>query len=164
MSIWKNKHVVIATIVAPILAVFAYFGIGAIFGEKPQPAEPGQVYELIEKPNCRYASGECGLKNVDFELTLTGEPVSGGRYLLNVVSANPLDGIKLALAENGAEEEQPVDMRPVGRDGLKWTLAIKLPDPLHDRLHLVAMAGGTLYYADAATKFTVPESASEQQK
>lgn len=163
MVIWKNKHVILAMIVAPILAVLAYFGIGVIFGEKPQPAEPGQVYELIEKPNCRYASGECGLKNVDFELTLTGEQLSGDRYLLNVVSANPLDGIKLALAENNAEDEQPVDMRPVGKDGLKWALAIKRPDPLHDRLHMVAMAGGTLYYADAATSFTVAEPGGEQQ-
>ena len=164
MIVWKNKHVIIAMIVAPILAIFAYFGIGAIFGDKPQPAESGQVYKLVEKPNCRYASGECGLKNVDFELTITGEQLSGGRYLLNVVSANPLDGIKLALAENGADEGQPVDMRAVGTDGLKWTLAIKSPDPLHDRLHLVAMAGGTLYYADAATRFTVIEAAGEQQK
>jgi len=163
MIIWKNKHVIVAMIVAPILAVLAYFGIGAIFGEKPQPAESGQVYKLVEKPNCRYASGECGLKNVDFELTLTGEQLAGDRYLLNVVSANPLDGIKLALAKNGADDEQPVDMRPVGSDDLKWTLAIERPDPLHDRLHLVAMAGGTLYYADAATRFTVIEADSEHQ-
>lgn len=163
MIAWKNKHVIIAMIVAPILALFGYFGIGAIFGEKPQPAEAGQVYELIEMPKCRYGSGECGLKNVDFELTLTGEEISGDRYLLNVVSANPLDGIKLALAEGEADDEQPVDMRPVGIDGLKWTMAIKRPDPAHDRLHLVAMAGGTLYYADASTKFTVPENDSENR-
>jgi len=163
MIVWKNKHVVLAMIVAPILAVLAYFGVGAIFGEKPQPAESGQVYKLVEKPNCRYASGECGLKNVDFELTLTGEPLTGDRYLLNVVSVNPIDGIKLALAQNGTDDEQPVDMRPVGNDGLKWTLAIERPDPLQDRLHLVAMAGGTLYYADAATKFTVIEADGENQ-
>ena len=150
-------------IVAPILAVLAYFGMGLIFGEKPQLAESGQVYKLVEKPNCRYGSGECGLKNVDFELTLTGEPLGGDRYLLNVVSANPLDGIKLALVENEADEDLPVDMRPVGKDGIKWTLAIKRPDPAHDRLHLVAMAGGTLYYADAATSFTVPEAGGGDQ-
>ncbi len=163
MVIWKNKHVILAMIVAPILAIFAYFGIGFIFGEKPLPAESGQVYKLVEKPNCRYSSGECGLKNVDFELTITGEPLADDRYLLNVVSANPLDGIKLALVENETDEEAPVDMRPVGNDGLKWTLAIKRPDPLNDRLHLVAMAGGTLYYADAATKFTVPATESEHR-
>ena len=52
-------------------------------------------------------------------------------------------------------------MRPVGKDGLKWTLAIERPDPLINRLHLVAMAAGTLYYADAATSFTVTETGSE---
>jgi len=155
MVVWKNKHVIMAMIVAPLLGLFSYFGIGAIFGEKPQPAEPGQIYELIEKPNCRYGSGECGLKNVDFEVTLTGEDLANGRYLLNAVSPNPLDGIKLALVENAADEGQPVAMRPVGNDGLNWSLEIKRPDPDHDRLHLVASAGGTLYYGDASTKFTV---------
>lgn len=161
MVIWKNKHVVMAMIVAPILGLVSYFGIGAIFGEKPQPAKPGQIYQLIEKPNCRYGSGECGLKNVDFELTITGEMLGNGRYLLNVVSPNPLDGIKLALFENAAEEGQPADMRPVGNDGLNWSLEIKRPDPELDRLHLVASAKGTLYYGDAATRFTVPETDNE---
>jgi len=158
---WKNKHVVLSMIVAPILAVLAYFGIDVIMGEKPQPAEPGQVYQLIEKPNCRYNSGDCGLKNVDFDLTLTGEPLGDDRYLLNVVSANPLDGIKLALVENEADEGQPVDMQPVGDDGLNWSLEIKRPDPGRDRLHLVAAAGGALYYGDASTSFTVKETEGE---
>lgn len=164
MIIWKNKHVILATIVAPILAVLAYFAIGFLFGDKPQPAEPGQVYQLVEKPSCRYGSGECGLKNVDFELTFTGEPLADGRYLLQAVSANPLDGIKLALVEDEADESQPEDMRPVGNDGLKWTLAIKRPEPERDRLHVVAAAGGTLYYGDAATRFTMIETDNEDEK
>ena len=53
---------------APVLGVVAYFGVGAMFGEKPMPAVAGQSYQLIEKSNCRYSSGQCGLKNVDFEL------------------------------------------------------------------------------------------------
>ena len=69
MSFFKNRHVVVATLMAPLLGLGAYFGMGFIFGERPQPAETGQSYKLVEKPNCRYASGLCGLKNVDFELT-----------------------------------------------------------------------------------------------
>ena len=39
MSFWKNKHVLVATVAAPVLGLVSYFGFGALFGEKPQPAE-----------------------------------------------------------------------------------------------------------------------------
>ena len=39
-----NKHVVIALIVAPILAVIAYFATDAAVGEKPHKAQAGKSY------------------------------------------------------------------------------------------------------------------------
>jgi len=154
MSFWKNKHVLVATLAAPVLAVVSYFGIGAMFGEKPMPAEAGRSYQLIEKPNCRYNSGLCGLKNVDFELTISFERLVNDRLLLSLKSENPLDGIKLALVKNGIEEAKPRDMQPTGQDGLNWSLDIPLPNPEHDRLRLVASSMQTLYFGDVATKFT----------
>jgi hypothetical protein len=62
MAVWSNKHVVIAALMAPVLALIANFRIGAMLGEDPQPAEAGQSYPLLEKPNCRYASGASGSK------------------------------------------------------------------------------------------------------
>jgi hypothetical protein len=47
---WKNKHVVIAMIVAPILAVLAWFAVGALVGEKAQVAKPGGAYPDSEFP------------------------------------------------------------------------------------------------------------------
>jgi len=158
MSFWKNRHVLVATMVAPVLGVASYFGFGALFGEKPHPAEAGRSYHLIEKPNCRYSSGICGLKNVDFELTLSGERLGNDRLLLKLISENPIDGVKLALVEDAADEGTPVDMLPVGNDGLNWSLEIKLPDPAHDRLHVVASSRQTLYFGDVATKFTSEET------
>ena len=157
MSFWKNKHVVVATLAAPVLALVSYFGAGAIFGEKPKPAEAGQSYRLVEKPNCRYSSGQCGLKNVDFELTFSFERLGNDRLLLKLKSENPLDGIKLALVQNGIDEDKPLDMQPSGKDGLNWSLDIPLPDPERDRLHLVASSMQTLYFGDVATKFTSSE-------
>jgi hypothetical protein len=52
-----NKHILAAVLVAPVLAILSYFGIGYLFGEKPQPALEGQSYRLAEKPNCRWESG-----------------------------------------------------------------------------------------------------------
>ena len=164
MSFWKNKHVLIATLTAPVLALVSYYGIGALFGEKPQPAEAGQSYRLVEKPNCRYSSGLCGLKNVDFELTISFEPLGYDRLLLKLVSETPLDGVKLALVESATYEDKPRDMLATGDNGLDWSLDIQLPDPERDRLHLVASSMQTLYFGDVATKFTSTESENENSK
>lgn len=164
MASWKNKHVALAAVMAPILGLVSYFGIGAIFGEKPLPAEAGQSYQLIEKPNCRYNSGLCGLKNVDFELTLSFERLDQDSMLLKLESVNPLDGVKLAMVENAAEEEKPVDMQAAGNDGLNWVVEIRNPDPEHDRLRLVASSRQTLYFGDVALRFTAIENASDNSK
>jgi len=164
MSFWKDKHVLIATLMAPVLGLVAYFGMGALFGEKPQPAEAGLSYKLVEKPNCRYSSGLCGLKNVDFELTLTFEALGNDQLLLKLVSENPLNGVKLALVANVTDENQPRDMRATSDDGLNWSLDIERPDPERDRLLLVASSRNTLYFGDVATKFTSSETESEQAK
>ena len=68
---FKNKHVIIALIVTPILAALAWIGVGQLMGEKPHAARPGQSYPLVEKSNCRYESGACDLENEDFLLRLT---------------------------------------------------------------------------------------------
>jgi hypothetical protein len=158
VSAWKNKHLLIATLMAPVLALLAYFGVNAWVGETPHAAEAGQSYQLVEKPNCRHSGGLCGLRNGDFELRLRFEVLANGRMLLKLESLHPLDGVLLALVENEASDESPVDMRPIGDDGLNWSLDIGYPDPERHRLHLVASANQALYFGDAAMKFTVIES------
>ena len=155
---WKNNHLLIATAMAPVLGLLVYFGLGALLGEKPQVAEAGQSYQLISRSNCRYASGSCGLKNVDFELTLTYEWLENGDMLLMLESENPLDGVMLELVKNDTDENQPVAMRSIGNDGLNWSMNLAQPDPERHRLHLVASSGQTLYYGDAALKFTLKEN------
>ncbi len=159
MSFLKNKHLMIATLMAPLLALAAYFAVNALLGETPHAAEAGQSYQLAEKPNCRHSGGICGLKNGDFELDLTYEWLDNGRMLLKLESAHPLDGLLLALVENEASDKQPVDMRPKGNDGLNWSLDIARPDPDRHRLHMVASANQALYFGDAALKFTIDGTA-----
>ena len=159
MIVWKNKHVLIATLMAPVLALIAYFGVNALVSETPHVAEAGQSYVLVEKPNCRHSGGICGLKNGDFELTLSFEWLDNGRMLLELESVHALDGILVALVESEASETPPVDMHPVGNDGLTWSLDIAHPDPDSHRLRLVASANNVLYFGDIAMKFTVIESA-----
>ena len=155
MIVWKNKHVIIATLMAPVLALIAYFGTSALVGETPQAAEPGGSYKLVEKPNCRYSSGACGLKNNDFELSLSYERPSAGRILLKIESEFPLDGVMIAMGESETEQDQPVPMQQMDSENLTWSLNIANPDPEYHRLYLVASTGQSLYYGDVATKFTL---------
>ena len=162
MSFFKNKHLLIATAMAPMLGLASYFGVNFLLSEKPLVAEAGQSYQLVEKSNCRYSSGICGLKNVDFELTLSFERLNDGQLLLKLESAHPLDGVMLALVENGTDEKQPVEMLPLGADGLIWSLNIARPELERDRMHLVASSNGTLYFGDAAMKFMRDETRIEK--
>lgn len=158
MGILKNKHVVIAMLVAPILALISYFAVDAIVSEKPHAAKPGDRYALVEKPNCRYSSGQCGLKNGDFEVTLTTEWRDADRMLLMLKSVAPLEGALVALVEPSdvnSDGEQPLEMAPEGSDGLRWSLELPKPDRESDRLRVVVSSNQTLYYGDAAMKFTL---------
>jgi hypothetical protein len=153
LSLFRNKHVLTASIVAPLLAVVAYFGTQWLLGEKPHAAEPGQSYPLVEKPNCRRSGGQCGLKNGDFELDIEVEWMSDERLVLNLRSAHPLDGVMVALVESEAAESRPVDMQPEGDDGRTWALAVSGSDVRMARIRLVASANQAFYYSDGSTAF-----------
>jgi hypothetical protein len=155
MSVFSNKHVVVAVLVAPVLAIVAYFGLDLLVGEKPQAAVEGHSYPLAEKPNCRYESGQCELKNADFELRMITLPLGDDRVSLTLESVFPLEGVLVALVEQASDKTPPVAMRQQGADGTTWSLDIPRPDPERHRLRLVASAGGTLYYGDVATQFTL---------
>jgi hypothetical protein len=148
-----NKHVVIAMVVAPVLAVLAWFATGQLAGEKPRPAEQGKSYPLVEKSNCRYPSGACDLQNEEFRLRIApaGE---GGRELV-LISSHPLDGVVLGI---GLPEEnpRPEAMRAADGQGLEWRL-VMAGEPLPQyRIRLVALAEGSQYFADADTAFLQP--------
>ncbi|RLQ21654.1 hypothetical protein DWB85_11610 [Seongchinamella sediminis] len=151
---FKNKHVIIAMIVAPILSVLAWFAVGQFLGEQPQAAKPGQSYPLVEQSNCRYRSGACDLENEDFRLRLTlQQGVTGPEFLLS--SSHPLEGAVLAVVEGGADAT-PAAMRASDGQGLAWRIVLaEVPAPA-DRIRLVARAGGSSYFADASTAFLQP--------
>lgn len=162
MGVLKNKHLVVAMLVAPGLAILAWYSIDALVGEKPKPAEAGQSYPLVEKPNCRYGSGACGLKNADFELQLGTRPLDADRLELTLQSEFPLDGVVVSLVADDRDERPPVAMRPRSRDGTAWSLDIARPDPGRHRLRLAASAEGSMYYGDVATKFTGVEASADR--
>jgi hypothetical protein len=152
MNVLKNRHVLVAALVAPLLALIAYFASDYFFGEAPQVAVEGQSYPLVEKPSCRWESGYCGLKNNEFELDLQVREVDGETLLL-LESVFALEGVMLSVGREEAEGAQPVPMRAVDEEGRRWSLPLIVPAPGEDRIRLVAAADGSLYYGDVSTAF-----------
>lgn len=150
---FKNKHVIISLIVAPILAIISYFAVDAMVAETPHAAQPGERVELIEKPNCRYSSGACDLKNGEFEIHIQAKWSDEVQVLLSLESKYPLDGVIAAHVTNDDHNVPPINMRPLDKEGHKWTLNIVNPDVNVDRLRLAASAQRALYYGDASLTF-----------
>jgi hypothetical protein len=149
-----NKHVVIAMIVAPILAVMAWFAAGQFAGETPQAAVPGQSYPLVEKSNCRYPSGACDVENEGLRLRLTAGEARGNELLLT--SSHPLDGVVLGVG-SADEETEPAAMRAADGQRLEWRLQLGAAPLPVQRIRLVALAAGSSYFADVGTTFLQPQ-------
>jgi hypothetical protein len=149
-----NKHVVIAMIVAPILAVMAWFAAGQFAGETPQAAVPGQSYPLVEKSNCRYPSGACDVENEGLRLRLTAGEAGGNELLLT--SSHPLDGVVLGVG-SADEETEPAAMRAADGQRLEWRLQLGAAPLPVQRIRLVALAAGSSYFADVGTTFLQPQ-------
>ena len=57
-------------IVAPLLAVIAWFAVDRPVAERPHVAREGHAYPLMARSDCRYTSGQCSLENASFKSTL----------------------------------------------------------------------------------------------
>jgi hypothetical protein len=149
--VFTNKHVVIALIVGPVLAILAWIGVGQIAGEKATAAVFGKSYPLVEKSDCRYESGHCKLENEDFKLVLHVER-RGVVSVLVLKSAHVLEGVLVSVAAPGSETI-PSAMRVSDAQSTKWVISLKdVPTPAQ-RLYLVASSGGVQYFGDVATQF-----------
>ena len=100
---WKNKHVVIAMLVAPILAVIAWYGVDSIVAERAKAAKPGDSYPLVARSNCRYDSGACDLVNNDFKLTLKPVDLLPDQTRISLESEFTIAQATLSLV-NGSDE------------------------------------------------------------
>ena len=154
---FKNKHVLVAMIVAPILAVISYFATDYVVGEDPEAAQAGQQYPLVARSNCRYASGVCTLVNGDLELKLSVANEVDGGQVLNVFSNHTLEGIRLALA-NGDQELPLIPMVQSSSDKNNWHADLSSVPQQVDSLRLALQSAGAVFYASVGTDFFVHDS------
>ena len=152
MNILKNKHLILAMFVAPVLAIIAYFSVDTIVSEKPQAALQGSSYKLAAKSNCRYQSGVCTLKNGDIEVQLRARRIDDKDLELPLHSELPIQNIIISYVAAGFASE-PAQMNATSAEMDNWHIRLQLPDPEKTKLRLVLNISDSMYYAETTAVF-----------
>lgn len=147
----KNKHLILAMFITPVLAILAYFATDYMVSEKPQMAQQGEVYKLAANSNCRYQSGVCTLKNGDIEVSVRAQRIDNNQLELFVSSELDIQSA-LALFVNGREENKskPIAMKAESKNSWKTTLN---QNEGENTLRLALGIDGSLYYAETTAVF-----------
>ena len=153
---WKNKHVVVALLVAPILSILAWYAVGNLVGEKPESAQEGKAYKLVARSNCRYASGSCDLHNADFKLLIEPEMVAASSVALTLTSSHALQSAALGLVE-GDSEPQPAPMTSTADDRKRWQGLLPKPNSPDAQIRIAVTAQGATWYAEVPVVFLETE-------
>lgn len=146
-----SRHYILALVIAPFLAALAWFSVGKLSTATPQSSQVGQSYPLVEKSNCRYASGACDLENVDIEVRLTYQEGAQGGYL-QLDSSHPLTGAIVSVAPPEADPE-PLSMVPAVVGAKRWTLPLPVRPDAASRIRLVLSVAGSTYFVEASAVF-----------
>ena len=139
-------------IVAPLLAIIAYFAVDHVVSEKPSAAKEGSTYKLAAKSNCRYQSGLCTLKNADIELVIRAKRIDDRTVELVLTSELEVDDVLISLA-NSEADARPVQMQV--KDGQSDELHATFDnfDAERSVLRLAAGIAGSMYYAETTAIF-----------
>lgn len=149
---FTNKHVVVAMLVAPVLAIMAWFAIDYLLSERPHAAQPGADYQLIAKSNCRYDSGECDLENGDFELSLRATEITATGITLSLRSRFPLQHATIGFIDAGVQA-MPAKMSSIDSSATQWSATLTQPADNPSTLGIAVSSNGTNYFAEAPTAF-----------
>lgn len=147
---FKNKHVVVALIVAPILAILSWYATGFIVDEKEHVMKDGAVYTLVVRPNCRWASGKCTLSNSDLQIDITGKYTSH-TLELDIKSPVPLSEIKIAYDKKDKPQSMVYNTK---KDIWQGILDLKYKTQF---INAVFVINNTVLYAQFPTTFLNPK-------
>ena len=151
-SFFKNKHVILAMFIAPVLAIIAYFATDYLVSEKPHQAKQGETYKLAANPNCRYPSGRCTLRNADIEVNVRIERVADQAIKLILQSNTPVAHALASFATDGAEALPKTLYRSAEEQGT-WNAEFSDVNLENSRLRLVLEIADSVFYAETSTVF-----------
>ncbi|MDJ0749336.1 MAG: hypothetical protein QNJ11_07615 [Woeseiaceae bacterium] len=153
---FKNKHVVIAMLVAPVLAIMAWFAVDYFIGERPHAAKPGSAYTLVAKSNCRYASGQCDLENADFKLSVRPGMVSASSIALTLSASHALQSAAMGLVD-GDDAPPPAPMTRTDDTGTEWQALLPNPAAADATIRVAVTANDATWYAEVPVVFLQTE-------
>ena len=154
---FKNKHTVIALLVAPMLAIIAWFAVDYFVAERPQAASPGTSYPLVAKPNCRRLSDGCELSNADLTLTLVVTEANATGASVELTSAFPLGEAMVGLANGGEDEGPPTALESLDAEGLSWTGSVSGRIDADTGMRVLVRANEATFYAEVPVTFFFAE-------
>ncbi len=147
---FKNKHVLVALIVAPILAILSWYATGFIVDEKEHAMKDGSIYTLVVRPNCRWTSGKCTLANSDLKIDITGKYTSH-TLELDIKSPVPLSEIKIAYDKKDKPQSMVYNSK---KDVWQGILDLKYKTQF---INAVFVINNTVLYAQFPTTFLNPK-------
>lgn len=152
MSILKNKHLILAMFVAPVLAIISYFSVDYMVSEKPKVAQQGDTYKLAAKSNCRYKSGACTLRNGDVEVSIRAHRIDTKEVRLTMYSDLPVQHAVISYVTSNFESE-PVQMQVASAASQDRTITLQLDDPEKSIFRLALNIAEVTYYAETTAVF-----------
>ncbi|XOZ32130.1 hypothetical protein ACMDCT_07895 [Halomonadaceae bacterium KBTZ08] len=150
---FRNFHFIIALLVAPALAILAWFAADTMLAEEKEKAKEGLGYELIGESNCRYESGTCTMSNGNFELSIQVDRAGEGELAVRLASAHPLDAMSMGWVNPGADDTEQTALEPMNEPRTRWQGVIPGEASTKARMRVLARADGTSYYGEAKTVF-----------
>ncbi len=154
---FKNKHVIIALLVAPMLAIMAWFAVDYFVAERPQAASAGESYPLVAKPNCRRLSEGCELSNADLTLTVVVTRFDSTGADVELTSAFPLGLAQAGLVNAGSDEGPPATLEATGPEGLTWQGEVTGSIDADTSLRVLVRANDATFYAEVPVTFFFTE-------
>lgn len=153
MQFLKNKHLIMAMFIAPMLAIIAYYSVDYFVSEKPQAAVQGNSYKLAANSNCRYKSGVCTLENGDIEVKLHAEKINSNQIKITLSSLVPLQTAVISFVTKNGVEAEPIVMTASDEQLNVWQANTDGLPSNNDVLRLALNVAGSLYYAEVTTIF-----------
>lgn len=152
MNFFKNKHLLLAMFIAPVLALIAYFATDHVVSEKPHAAMQGNSYKLAAKSNCRYQSGQCTLQNGEVEVNVRVERIQGSLNELILQANMPLQAALVSFVVGDDETEPAVMQRAVSEENT-WHARFELVEPEKSTLRLALELADTVFFAETPAIF-----------
>lgn len=157
MNFFKNKHVITAMIVAPILAIASYYLVDLAVKEEPQKAVAGQAYKLIAKSNCRFSSGACDLENGNFKSTITVSQTDGEQILM-LTTNNSLQQASVGFVTRDGQESGPFELTVNDAHKQQWSTDFSAPADDGTIVRIALSANDAHYFSETTMGFSTYET------